>query len=59
MNLEVEKVEGELSFLRFFYQLACDWYSNGGTDEESWIKDEYVESGKTVPVEYESSCGYR
>jgi uncharacterized protein YdaT len=49
---EMETFYSELEFLRFFHKTATEWYSNGSTDEEFWIKEMYEETGNTVPEEY-------
>jgi hypothetical protein len=49
---DIDEVAAELAFLRFFYNTACEWYSDGGTDEEYWIKEAYYEAGHTIPEAY-------
>jgi hypothetical protein len=44
----------ELEFLRFYQKKAAEWYADGGTDEDYWIKEEFVEqTGKRLPKEYD------
>ena len=52
MNRAIEAVEGELDFLRFFYKKAVEQCREGGTDEDYWFKEEYMESGKHLPEGY-------
>ena len=55
MNHEVEKDVGELAYLRFFHKVACEMYSDGGTDEKFIIEEAYIEAGHTVPKVYAES----
>lgn len=52
MNKAIEASEGELNFLRFFYKKMSEQCSEGGTDEDYWIKEEYEESGHYLPEGY-------
>lgn len=43
----------ELEFLRFFYNKACEYFSDGGTDEAYWFKEAFEEeTGKDLPEGY-------